>query len=423
MVTWLKNRYALSILDKIVTIIMGALASIFYVRYLGLEYKGIYSYVNEIASIVAIIANLGIYQSYPYFFRKEGHTIYNRYVNFFVLQFLIYALLTIFLCCLLKWSGTIILAIIQIPILVFKNQMDNVFLVERIKAYMLINMINKTALCVFFILLWLFVPTSLTTIVLGAIAINSITCIIYLVLSDYNISFDIFRIDIHYLKSILKFGFFPMLSSLLLSLNYSLDIILLKQIGTAQELSIYSLAAVLINYVWIIPNAFKEVVISDIARRDNDSVVSFSVKLSNIITMFVFFVFVFVGRTVIVLFFGQDFSKCYGVTLLLFMGTFSMIFFKMIGPVFVTEGRQLTYFFILLASVASNTIANYLLIPIIGMYGAALASVISYDLCGILFLIMYCQWKKKKIKSYIFLSKEDFVYLLNIIKQHIKVKI
>ena len=61
-----KNDYTLSIFDKVFSIIAGVISSGFYVRYLGLEYKGIYSYINEIATIIALIINWGIYQSYPY---------------------------------------------------------------------------------------------------------------------------------------------------------------------------------------------------------------------------------------------------------------------------------------------------------------------------------------------------------------------
>ena len=47
--------YMLSMANKIYSILIGLLSSVFYIRYLGLEYKGTYSYIGEVAGILTIL--------------------------------------------------------------------------------------------------------------------------------------------------------------------------------------------------------------------------------------------------------------------------------------------------------------------------------------------------------------------------------
>ena len=56
-----------------------------------------------------------------------------------------------------------------------------------------------------------------------------------------------------------------------------------------------------------------------------------------------------------------------------------MVFYKMIGVVLLAEGN-VGFTFSLFISVLANIIANIVTIPILGMYGALLSSVISYHL-------------------------------------------
>lgn len=412
----LNNDYILSLFNKIYSILIGIVSSAFYIRYLGIQYKGTYSYINEITTIIGLVINMGIYQSYPFFFREKGHGIFTDYVNTFVQQFLIYFGISAGIVVFSFNRDYIVLFVaIQVPFLVFKTQLDNIILVEQLKLYMWVDMGLKTILALIYFLLWLFAPVHISYVVFTVSITNLFVCIIYLYSTKYKFSLACLKPNVAFIKEVVRFGFFPMLSALLITLNYSVDIIFLQNMGSAVELSIYSVAAVLINYVWIIPNAFKDVLISKVARTSSQNEVDFSCRISLFITLVCLIGFFIIGRPVITIIFGADFEKCYSVTLILFIGAFSMIFFKMLGVVFVTEGKQLEYFMILLISVIVNVIANYLFIPIWGMYGAAFASVTSYTLCGIAFLLKYCKWKKEKVSNYIKPQKKDIVPVIKIL--------
>lgn len=411
------NDYGLSLFNKVYSILIGVVSSAFYVRYLGLEYKGTYSYINEITTIIGLILNFGIYQSYPFFYRKRGNKIFNSYANTFVLQIVIYGIISVIVGIFFRDNIVIALVCLQLPFLVLKTQLENVIIVEKIKIYMWMDMGIKTLLAVVYMVLWLVAPVHISYVVITVASTNFLSCIIYLVSMHYRFSIASLKPDFPFIKEVIVFGFYPMLSALLITLNYSVDIIFLKHMGSTIELSLYSVAAVLINYVWVIPNAFKEVLISKVARSDSDDQVSFSCRISLLITFVCLVGFAVIGKFAIRMVFGADFIGCYMVTLLLFVGAFSMIFFKMLGVVFVTEGRQKEYFVILLISVVINIISNYLLIPVWGMYGAGFASVASYSICGIAFLYRYCSWKKVKPFDYIFINSCDLLIFKKILKK------
>ena len=62
-----------------------------------------------------------------------------------------------------------------------------------------------------------------------------------------------------------------------------------------------------------------------------------------------------------------------------------MIIYKLIHPLYISNGKQYKVMYILLISAIVNIILNFIIIPIKGAIGAGIASVFSYSICGIIF--------------------------------------
>ena len=69
-------------------------------------------------------------------------------------------------------------------------------------------------------------------------------------------------------REVLKFSFFPMLTSLLTILNYNMDVIILNFFVENREIGLYSLAVTFASMLWIIPDAFKDVLFNKTAQND-----------------------------------------------------------------------------------------------------------------------------------------------------------
>ena len=404
--------YMLSMANKIYSILIGLLSSVFYIRYLGLEYKGTYSYIGEVAGILTILLTLGLHQSYAYQYRRHGIAVRPWYGRVFLTQFAVLCVLCASVCLIGRQDPLLVMIVCQLPVMTLRSEMESVMLVENVRAYLISDMVFKTVLCALYLILWLFCPVSIWAMILPVLVLRLLECVYWMHISRLRPG----RPDPAFWTEILRFGFLPMLSSLLITFNYTLDILFLKHMGTAAELSLYTLAALIINYVWTIPNAFKEVLTSRVARADDEASVRLCIKSSVLLTLFTLVVFAAVGRPLMAMVFGAEFAPAWQVTLILFIGAFPMILYKMTGVVFMTEGKRMLFFLPLFISACVNALANLWAVLRFGMYGAAWASVLSYSLCGCLFLFLYCRDRHTRARDYLLITKADLAAMRDILR-------
>ena len=66
------NDYLFTIFTKILAVLIGLVASFYSNRFLGPQLKGELGRISSLLSIVAVTANFGLYQPYPYYKRRAG---------------------------------------------------------------------------------------------------------------------------------------------------------------------------------------------------------------------------------------------------------------------------------------------------------------------------------------------------------------
>lgn len=404
----LNNDYSLNLINKIYTIFTGLVSSIFLTRYLGVVYRGDFAYISQIVLILVIVLNLGIHQSYSFFYRKSIANVFRKYLNIYSLQFIIHILISIIMGTLFN-DLIYVYICMMVPVGVFAQQLESTMAVENIRLKIKLHMFNVTLRMLASIIVYYTLPSSLLYPVLLTIGINMITICVYILFSK-TIP-QPFKNDFYLAKRVLSFGWLPMLTALLITFNYSIDIIFLKHLSSPYELGIYSTAAGLITYFWLIPDSFKEVLVSRVARSASLKPVILSIKLSLLATIIIIVLFIFTGDFAIDLMYGEQFSESYQITFILSVGAISMIFYKMIGTVFLAEGKRWFYFLSLLISVLINIVANIYTIPRYGMYGAAVSTVISYSICGLSFLAYFLKIKDLRLIEVILFSLSEIKQL------------
>ncbi len=410
----LKSDYTLSAVSKAATMLIGLLSSVFSTRYLGVVNKGTYAYITQLSKNAVIISNLGVYQSYSYNYKKLGSDTLKKYSDICFLQFFVFALLAAAVCLVSK-DFCIIMAALLVPFNMIKMQYENIVLVENIRLRMFLHVFNQVLLTVCYAVLYFTAKSNVLYIVLLTVFIDAFTVVFYLCKLHYVPK--IWQVDFRFLLEVLKFGFIPMLSLLLVTLNYSVDIFFLEHLGTAEELGQYSFAATIINYVWMLPDAFKEVLFSKSARKFDRENISLSVKISVGAMLGCLVGFAVFGKFLISLVYGSEFLPAYGVVLVLIIGAFPMAMFKLLGIVLVSQGKRGAHFASLAVSAAINIVANIYAIPIWGMYGAAWASVISYTVCGTVLTVYFCKTYSFGLKELLVPSKNDIAKLKKLIKR------
>ena len=194
------------------------------------------------------------------------------------------------------------------------------------------------------------------------------------------------QVRLCFLKEVLKMGIPIMIMNLLMFCNYHIDIFILKAItNNNYNIGLYGTAVTLGNMIWIIPDAFKDILYNRSAKSDNVTEIILSITINIVICVVSIFMFFFFGKFFLIKMYGEDFSDAYALVLLLFIGTIPMIFYKLIHPIYITNKQVNIVVVILLISVLLNIILNFVLIPNYGAIGAAIASVFSYTLCGFIF--------------------------------------
>jgi Na+-driven multidrug efflux pump len=71
----------------------------------------------------------------------------------------------------------------------------------------------------------------------------------------------------------------------------------------------------------------------------------------------------------------------------------------------------------LLITAVINIVLNAILIPLLGMSGAAIASLISYISCGLMFTITFSRMTKETFGNIFIIKKSDIQQLFNKLKK------
>lgn len=403
----LRSDYALNLLGKVHTIIFGVLASAFLTRYLGIELRGEYAFILQGAAMAALVADFGFSQTYAYFYRKYQGGVLAHFLQLYAWQFLAAAFAAL-VVAVVSDNAVVGYICLLLPFGVFRIRMDSAAAVESLRVSVKLRMVSTSLNALLFGLLLLlksWLGESILFPALVIVVVNLLTVGMYVhKLSAMPPALVQYRIP---LRESLRSSLLPMLSVILVTMNYSVDIFLLRFLGVPQELSLYSVGAGIMSYIWFIPDAFKEVVASRAARTSSTAMVNTAIKLSSISVVLAIVLFAALGHLVLGVLYGEEFAEAYGVTLVLLLGVLSMVFYKVIGVLFLAEGRHRFYFLTLAASVTVNIAVNWWLIPIWGMYGAALASVLSYGLCGTAFLVRYLQLTSQSLGVVVLLRPSD----------------
>lgn len=383
----LDKKYWVAALCKILLMLSTFIITIFINRGLGVYNKGNYSYIIHLVEILYVFSSFGVGQTFATYKRKYGE----EYRNFFVFLGGFHAIVTLLVGAAIVYLfeiefGFFIVSLTSLE--VAKIIISMIAVVENsIKRNVILTILNFVYLLVL-ALLFLGGYSSLYAFLCcyGFIDVVTIIWLLY----SYKMIPSVRGITIKEIKPLYKTGFITMVVMLLISVNYSLDVVMLKNLSTASQVGLFSVGVTFSNMFLLIPDSFKEVLFGDSAKKSFTKEIAFnSIKISFIISFFILFLFVLFGKWAINLFYGVEFDYSYTLTLILFVGSLSMIFFKILQPIYISFGNQNQAALFLGMSAIANFFLNIYLIPKYNATGSAIASAISHTLCGFLFLINF----------------------------------
>lgn len=410
----IKNEYFFSVLMKIIMVFIAFFHSVVLARFLGPNLKGEHATTYSIVSIGSILINVCCYQAYPYYRKKYGYDNYHdKFMNFLVIYHMLFIIFAVIIsACVYKFNVIASFSIILIPINGFATALGYICLVEHPKSRNFILMIIDLFDTIFITILLFFAKANEIFILL-ILLLPSLLKIFYFI---YKEKFKLVKstFDKEFIFEIFKFSFFPMISMLLTIINYKIDILMLKANDTIslQQIGIYSIGVALADKVVYIPDAVKEILLSKLANGKGKNEVALTMRFCFPLSLSFTLILMIVGEKFINFIYGAEYSGAYLITLICVFGTSMMVFFKMISQYNNVNGKQIINMFLLLGSVVCNIILNMILIPKFNIIGAAVASLISYTVCAIVFVIYFNRATGISIRNIILPRKEDFKEIL-----------
>lgn len=413
------NDYVFSVFAKVMGVVLGIVVGSMTARFFGAELKGIMSVVQNDVTLYAVFLGLGIYQAYP-FFRKKEPEIFGEYVNNISTLFVLYEVLAVAVALILRQYGTddyLALAIVLMPIEVYIKQLNYIVLVESPRRRNISSLVISASEIVLLVFLWIFAEPTVFTVLAYFVS----TVIANLILSYINLRFNPLRIrpQVSRIPSFVRFGFVPMLVYLCMTVNYKIDIQMLKRFDNVSyaDIGIYSTGVALANKIWMIPDAIKDILLSRLIKGKREDEVAKVLRINLFFCVLAIVGLALIGKPAVALLYGEEFAMSYYVMLLMLVGVFGMIFYKMIYSYNISQGRRWINLLFLGCAAVINVIGNLITIPMYGIWGAGIVSVASYVVCGMCFLIYFHRVSHISYAKLLFIQKEDIASLKAFLKK------
>lgn len=416
----LKNEYIFSILTRFIAIAISMLQSILVARYLGAALKGSNAYISSIASVGSIIITGGLHLAYPYIRKKYGRkTVFDDYLSIIVCLYSLYTITAVLVAFFILKTVELKIAVIIVPILGFANVVSFVSLIENP------NKRNKghTIICIsnlFFVFgLVIFTKSSFAWSIAILIFADVIQAIVYT--TSLHFKFQINKKQLLLVKDLFRFGFLPMIVLLMTTLNYKLDVMMLRgysSIITSAQIGIYSVGMSFADHIALIPDTLKGVLSSKLAKGAETNEVAKVCRLCFWASIFICLCLIIVGETLINFLYGPQYNGAYQVLLICAFGTVFIGYFKLIAQYNIINRKQVGCVLVLSVSIAINIALNIALIPKYKLAGAAFASSVGYFFSGIIYVIWFTKTNGIKFLEMFLLQKND----LNLLRQALNKK-
>lgn len=218
------------------------------------------------------------------------------------------------------------------------------------------------------------------------------------------------KIDLDIMKQIFGYGLKSHVGNITKDLSYRINMPIINYYLMPISVGYYTVAVQLAEVIWKIPESISSVLLPKIVQMKKEQAYLFTPLIMR--TLFVpllvccLAILVF-GQTLIVLVYGKEFLPSASLIAFLLPGILSLSFWKIIASDLIAQGYAEKYSATSMLSLVTMVIFNLLLIPIMGMQGAAIALSLSYIAATGLALIFYARLTKNSFKNLLLPTTAD----------------
>lgn len=400
-------------------------------RTLGTEGKGILAVSTNVLSFSLVIFGLGFTAANVYFVgENKENTRKITFINIVVSGLSILVLIPLYFLN-AKYSFGIfkgidnlilIIVMISVPFLNLKTCLINVILgLQEIIEYNKINLIDKL-LTLLMLAAAIFLNKSPVSVIIS----NSLAVVIILLLALSKInkrSEGTYTFDMGIFKRMIGYGMKAQVGNLVQLLNYRVNIFIINYFLAIDQVGIYSNAVALGETLWQVSGSIATVIFPMTSGSKNKEELKYFINKVTRISFSLILIFsvilALISDKVIYILFGKDFMNASKALLLLLPGI-SIFSISNILANYMAGIAKIQYnIYSSLISFVFTMIFNILLVPRLGINGAAIATSLSYVVFTVCAVCFYKHITKSKVRDIIIIKKEDISEIINFIKDKI----
>jgi O-antigen/teichoic acid export membrane protein len=399
--------------------ILQAFIAIFSARFLGPTNKGVFSVLVLIFMMVVTLGRCGLGNAVIYFGgrRPPMAVIYNGFLLIGAIG-VISALLALPAVFLFRHNflrdiplAGLIWMIAMIPVLYFIDYFAACFVAAaQMGRRNLLVLLQPVCQLILLILMVAVLRTGLA----GALFSLSVALGLGVGWSIYMLKREIAgtlpKADAPLMKELLRFGLKSHLGGVMEVMNYRADFFLVNLFLGPAAVGFYSVAVNLAEIIWRFPEAVVLILIPKVTRMAAAEARAFTPRICRLILLpilLICLVLLFLGRFVILLFFGSSFLPAVYPFFFLLPGFIAFAIWKVLAGDLVAQGHPLIYSSTSAMAFAAMVLLDLWLIPAWGIAGAAVASSAAYLLASMLIIMMYRKVTGTRLADLLLPKKND----------------
>jgi len=421
---------SITFVTRILELAIHIISFIIIVRVLGPERQGIYYLTLLLPTLLLTFCNMGIASSSVYHLGKKNYKASDIIGNNILATLILgvigiligFVIIVFFSSSLFKGvpKPYLFFALFLYPLLLFFTLLDKILLgLIKIKEYNFYYIIQKLFFLILVLLFLILFRLGITACIWANILSYSITVILLLLFIKSVISQFKLKFNKRYLKDAFNFSLKVYIGNIIVFLHYRIDVLIINIFINPIAVGFYSVAIALVEKIWLISESAGTILFTKVASetdpRNLKEFTPFICRNVLIISSLISVILFFLAKPLLILFFSGKYLNSVLSFKILLIGAISMSGWQIIANDLYGRGKPELNIIISLPSLILNIILNIVLIPNIGIIGAAWATSISYTFAFFAIAVVYHKISGNPLSKFLFAEKSDFLVLKTVI--------
>ncbi|MFC2040899.1 flippase [Chloroflexota bacterium] len=407
---------------------LGTISSVIIARSLGPEGKGILALVMLIPTILVTLSNLGIAPSNNYHSASGKYEMSTLVGNSFVLAGVVGVLVSVVFVLFWHFSPFnffpevsplyiyVILAVV--PFSLLDSYLQGILLGKlKIGQVNLIAILGKLVNLLGLAVILLALNRGILSLILLTIFVRLITSLSFIVMirrmTKYSLHFEP-----EVFKGTIGYGIKSHVANMSTFLHYRADQLMIGYFLGITPLGYYAVAVPIVELLFFIPRAINMVLFPEVAGSTPEKSAELATMVSRytvLVSLLLCLVIVGTAQFIVMVLYGEQFLPSVIPLLILLPGTFFYAICNAASSYIAGTGKVIFNTYGSLGGLTANIVSNLVLIPTLGITGAALACTISYSLESIYTALVFLILSRKNFSETFIPRWCDFINVCKLI--------